>query len=116
MIVPIALLMLLVIFDFGRGFHAYISVTNGARHAARAAVNDDVNCTLGDLQTATQNGASHYNVSVSNPVESGGLCSITVSYAYTPVLPFVTGSFSLPIVGQVGPFWNGTMLETAVSK
>jgi len=116
MVAPIMLLLLLTVFDFGRGFHAYISVTNGARQAARAALNDGVNCTLGDLQTAAQNGASPYSVSVANPVESGGLCAITVSYTYTPVLPFVTGSFSLPIVGQVGPLWSGTMAETAVSK
>ena len=31
MVVPIMLLLLLVVFDFGQGFLAYISVTDGAR-------------------------------------------------------------------------------------
>jgi hypothetical protein len=39
-----------------------------------------------------------------------------VSYTYTPILPFVTASFTLPIVGTIGPIWDGTMSETMVSQ
>ena len=116
MVAPLMLVMLLVVFDFGRGFHAYISVTNGARQAARAALQDDKDCTLSDLQTPAENGASPYSVVVASPVEASGLCSITVSYTYAPVLPFVTSSFSLPMIGDIGPLWDGSMSETAVSK
>ena len=116
MVVPVMLLLLLVVFDFGRGFHAYISVTNGARHAARLAMDEDKSCTQADLATFAQNGSSPYVVTVPEPVESGGLCYVTVAYTYTPVLPFVTGSFELPGIGRVGPLWNGTLSETAVSK
>ncbi len=116
MVVPVMLLMLLVVFDFGRGFHAYISVTNGARHAARLAMDDDKDCTTADLQAFAQNGASPYTVVLETPVETGGLCYVTVSYTYVPVLPFVTSQFELPGIGQVGPLWDGTMSETAVSK
>ena len=63
MVVPVMLAMLLVVFDFGRGFHAYVSVTNGARHAARVAMYDDKTCTKGDLQTFAQNGSSPYMTS-----------------------------------------------------
>ena len=116
MVVPVMLLMLLVVFDFGRGFHAYISITNGARHAARQAMDDDKACTRADLETFAQNGSSPYTVTVPDPVESAGLCHVTVNYTYTPVLPFVTSSFELPGIGRIGPLWNGTMSETAVAK
>ena len=116
MVVPIMLAMLLVVFDFGRGFHAYVSVTNGARHAARVAMQDDKTCTKTDLKSFAENGSSPYLVSVSDPVEASGLCYVTVSYSYTPILPFVTTSFALPGIGAVGPLWDGTMSATAVAK
>lgn len=116
MVVPVMLILLLVVFDFGRGFHAYISVTNGARHAARVAMQDDKTCTKASLSTFVQNGSSPYAVTFSDPVETGGLCYVTVSYAYTPILPFVTGAFELPGLGAIGPLWDGTLSETAVAK
>ena len=71
--------------------------------------------TLGDLQTPAQNAASPYTVTVA-VAEAGELCSVTVSHTYTPILPFVTSTFSIPVVGTVGPLWDGTMSETMVSK
>ena len=115
-VVPVMLTMLLVVFDFGRGFHAYISVTNGARHAARVAMHDDKGCNKADLAAIAQNGSSPYNVAVSDPVEKDGLCYVTVSYDYTPVIPFVTTSFQFPGMPEFGPLWDGTMTETAVSQ
>ncbi len=116
MVVPVMLAMLLVVYDFGRGFHAYISVTNGARHAARVAMHDDKACVKADLASFAQGGASPYAVTFTDPVESDGLCYVTVSYAYTPIVPFVTNAFDLPGLGTVGPLWDGVMSETAVSK
>ena len=52
MVVPIALALLLVVFDLGRGFLAYISVANAARDGARVAMQDDVECSNTDLSTA----------------------------------------------------------------
>ena len=115
MVVPVMLAMLLVVFDFGRGFHAYISVTNGARHAARVAMHEDKSCTKDDLQAFAQNGSSPYTVTVADPVESEGLCFVTVSYTYSPILPFITSPISLPAIGTFGPVWDGTMTQTAVS-
>jgi hypothetical protein len=116
MVVPVMLILLLVVFDLGRGFHGYMSVTNGARHAARAAMQDRLSCTKADLQPYVVNGSSPYAVTFAAPVEAGGLCYVTVSYHYTPVLPFVTTAFELPGVGPVGPLWDGNMSETAVAK
>ena len=117
MVVPIMLALLLVVFDLGRGFLAYISVANAARDGARVAMRDDVACSNGDtkLTTAINNAASPYVVSP-NAVESSGRCSVTVSHTYSPIIPFVTSSFSLPLMGTVGPLWNGTMSETMVSE
>lgn len=118
-VIPVMLLMLLVLFDFGRGFLAYISVTNGARDAARVAMEDGVTCDKTDpkLSLAATNGAAPYSITLS-VVEDGaaGTCKVTVTHVYEPILPFVTSSFSLPGIGQVGPLWSGTMSESMVSK
>jgi Flp pilus assembly protein TadG len=115
MVVPIALALLLVVFDLGRGFLAYISVANAARDGARVAMQDDVECSNTDLSTAVNNAASPYTVTFTTAVVSGR-CRVTVNHTYTPILPFVTSSFSLPFMGTVGPLWNGTMSETMVSE
>jgi Flp pilus assembly protein TadG len=116
MVVPIMLVLLLVVFDLGRGFHAYTSVTNGARHAARVAMQEDKTCTKASLATFVQSGSSPYTVTFADPVETDGLCYLTVSYHYTPVLPFVSTAFELPGIGPVGPLWDGNMSVTAVAK
>ena len=116
MVVPVMLVLLLVVFDLGRGFHAYISVTNGARHAARVAMQDDKSCTTSSLATFAQNGSSPYAVTFADPVEASGLCYVTVGYHYTPILPFVTTAFELPGMGTIGPLWDGNLSGTAISK
>ena len=115
MVVPIALALLLVVFDLGRGFLAYISVANAARDGARVAMQNDVECSNADLITAVTNAASPYAVTFSASVVSGR-CHVTVNHTYTPILPFVTSSFSVPLMGSVGPLWSGTMSETMVSE
>jgi Flp pilus assembly protein TadG len=116
MVVPIMLALLLVVFDFGQGFLAYISVSNGARDGARVAMQDEVACDSATVKDAARNGASPYNVVVPDPVESDGVCSVTVRLTYSPILPFVTTSWSLPFVGTVGPLWDGTLSHTMVSR
>ena len=114
-VLPLMLVLLLVLFDFGQGFLAYMSVTNGARDAARSAMQDETSCTSTDLKATAENSAAPYVVTV-NASASGGSCYVTVTHVYSPILPFVTGSFALPIVGEVGPLWDGTMSETMVSQ
>lgn len=114
-VLPIMLMLILVLYDFGRGFLAYVTVTNGARDAARVAMQDDKACTAADLTTTAQNSAAPYSVTV-NVWEDAGNCYVQVSHVYSPILPFVTTSWSLPMVGQIGPLWDGTMSETMVSR
>jgi Flp pilus assembly protein TadG len=115
MIVPIALALLLVVFDMGRGFLAYISISNAARDGARVAMQDDVDCTNAALSTTVTNAASPYAVTFTAS-EASGRCTVTVNHTYSPILPFVTSSFSLPGMGTVGPLWSGTMSESMVSE
>lgn len=118
MVVPIMLALLLVVFDFGQGFLAYISVTNGARDGARLAAQHGMDC-IDDMATIKQaavDSAKPYAVVVPDPVVTSGMCSVTVQYTYAPILPFVTSSFELPMIGRVGPLWDGTMSEKALSK
>lgn len=118
MVVPIMLLLLLVVFDFGQGFLAYISVTDGARDGARVAAQNDIDCVTDKavIKQAAMDGASPYTVTVPDPVVVAGMCAVTVNYTYTPILPFVTSSFSLPGIGTVGPLWNGNMSEEMRSQ
>ena len=44
MVVPLALALLLMVFDLGQGFLAYISVADAARDGARVAMQDAVEC------------------------------------------------------------------------
>ena len=118
MVVPVMLILLLVVYDFGRGFLAFVTVTNGARDAARVAMQDDKACTEADLLTTAQNSSSPYTIvlQVIPDTPLAGDCTVTVSHQYSPVLPFVTESFSLPMIGTVGPLWDGWMSETMVSN
>jgi hypothetical protein len=117
-VVPLMLLLLLVVFDFGQGFLAYISVTNGARDGARAALDPDRACSTADLRIVAENSSNPYpvNVTVQPGTPGSGQCSVTVVHTYQPILPFVTSAFTLPVVGTIGPLWDGTMSETMVSQ
>ena len=115
MVVPVMLMMLVVVFDFGRGFVAYVSVKDSARDGARVALQADKVC-LADAEPAAQNAAAPYTVDVDVAWDSvAETCTVTVTHDYSPVLPYVTSAFQLPGIGTVGPLWDGTITETAVS-
>lgn len=101
LIAPVVLAMLLVVFDFGRGFHAYIAVSNGARDAARVAMQTNTNA---EIIEAGQKGALPYAVSV-NPGNCGaGLREISVTFQYQTILPFVD------------QLWDGIISETTSTR
>lgn len=116
MVIPLMLVLLLVLYDFGRGFLAYITVTSAARDVARVAMQDDKDCTHADLDITAQNSAAPYAITLDLEALADDVCKVKVTHTYVPILPFVTGSFSLPVVGQVGPLWDGTMSETMYSQ
>ena len=116
------LVLLLVVFDFGRGFLEFVSVSNGARDGARLAAQYDVDCSNAGDRTKIRNAALAAAEPIANPsvtvsYDSGNKrCSVTVAHTYQMVLPFVSGQFELPMIGTVGPLWNGSMSETMVSQ
>lgn len=100
---PVLLSLLLVVFDFGRGFHAYISIANGARDAARVSMQDSAN---EKITSAARAGAGSYGSEVTFTIDPGtcgvpaaGLRRVAVSYSHSSILPFV------------GDFWDGNMSQ-----
>jgi hypothetical protein len=102
LILPILLILLLGILDFGRAVAAYNSVSNGARSGARVAiVNQDLDA-IRDAVEAEAFGLSDVDVAFEEnaegvpdcPVTSGPCCpqlgcviQVTVSTEYVPATP-----------------------------
>jgi len=102
LILPILLILLLGIVDFGRAVAAYNSVSNGARSGVRVAiVNQDYNAIV-DAVEAEAFGLGDVNVTFNPnvegipacPVASGDCCpaigcvvGVTVSTEYVPATP-----------------------------
>jgi Flp pilus assembly protein TadG len=92
LVLPVFLVIIFAIVDFGWALKAYITVTNSAREGARVAV---VGATDADIKTkAVDTSAgllSTGEVSVSNSVEQGGKtgdqASVTVTYDYHYITP-----------------------------
>ena len=115
MVIPMMLLLLVVVFDFGRGFVAYVSIKDGARDGARVALHVDKTCD-DDAEPAAEDAAAPYAVDVAVAWNSTAQsCTVTVTHAYSPVIPYVTAEIDVPGIGRVGPLWDGTITETAVS-
>ena len=93
LVLPIFLLVLFAIVDFGMAFHAWITVTNSARegarigvvHASAAAIEQRVRDTAGTLNQ------DNLSVSVSNADDQGGQPGesvvVDVSYSYSLMTP-----------------------------
>ena len=96
LVLPIMLLLLVLVFDFGQGFRAYVSVTNGARDGARVAMDtaDDAK-----IRAAAIAGAKPFTVATPTVSHNAGKTTVTVSLTYTPILPFVTSSFTFCRIG-----------------
>jgi len=108
LVLPVVLILLMGLFDFGRAIFAYNTVAEAARNGARVAI---VNQTPADIcavaaQRAVGLGLSAGCVSpgqvgVSLSPSSGCtaincLQSVTVTYAFTPLTPIVS-AFTGPI-------------------
>jgi len=93
LVIPIFLLVLFSIVDFGMAFHAWITVTNSARegarigsvHASAAAIEQRVRDTATSLEQA------NLDVSVTNADDQGGQPGesvvVDVSYSYSLITP-----------------------------
>ena len=101
LVFPIAMLVLIAIFDVGRLVFAYNDITNAARSGARTAIVDQ---TPGDASTSTINqatslGLTNANVDIQylkpdlsgscSPLQLGCVAQVTVHYAWSAITPIV---------------------------
>jgi len=94
---PLLVLILLGVLDFGRVFNAYIVITNAARNGAYygSMHSLDTNCiTQRVIDEAAGSGVtlSSDNVSVSSSGEVGTPISVTVSYDFPLLSSYVLGT------------------------
>jgi hypothetical protein len=90
LVIPIFLLVLFSIVDFGMAFHAWITVTNSAREGARIG---SVRATSGEIEqrvrdTATSLEQANLSVGVTNAEgQPGESVVVDVSYDYSLMTP-----------------------------
>jgi len=90
LVLPIFLLVMFAIVDFGMAFHAWITVTNSAREGARVGA---VRATSGEIEqrvrdTATSLDQGELHVAVTNAEgQPGGSVVVDVSYSYSMMTP-----------------------------
>ncbi len=108
LIVPLFLLLMFAIVDFGMGFYSWITVTNAAREGARigAVGADSATITQRVKDTAGSLNNSNLTISVSNAKgNSGETVGVTVNYQYQLITP-LSSLIHLVSGGSMGPNIN----------
>jgi len=108
LVLPLILLLLFAILDFGRAIYAYSTIGDAARTASRVAIVDQ-NLNLIQTKAADQAvalGIAPTDVSVAyltsdlsgpcNPLELGCVAEVTVPYDFTAITPVISN-----IVGSI---------------
>lgn len=103
LVLPILLLVLMAIFDFGRIFHGYLNVTTAAREAARQASlgRSDAEIHATALASATPLEAALLVVTVTpafNARNPGTNIEVTVRYQYSILTPIMQKFLPNPFV------------------
>lgn len=108
LILPIMLLLLFALVDFGRGFYTWLIVTNGAREGARVgATQQDYNAIMARIESATSTlDRSRMTVTLTNVQGPRGE-PITVDIRYD--FNFVT-----PIGGIMNIVSGGTLSDITI--
>jgi Flp pilus assembly protein TadG len=93
LILPILILILMGVFDFGRAFYAYSVVANSAREGARAGVyanatNQNVTDAINRYWIGLGTNPA-ITISPSPTRVTMGTISVTVSYVFQPVTPLI---------------------------
>jgi Flp pilus assembly protein TadG len=108
MIIPLFLLLVFAIVDFGMGFYSWITVTNAAREGARvgAVGADEDTITTRVQDTAGSLDDGNLTVTVLNAQgNSGEEVSVTAEYDYSLITP-VSSVLNLISGGSLGPDIN----------
>jgi Flp pilus assembly protein TadG len=120
LVLPIFILVLMGLFDLGRGVYAYNTLSNASREAARVAIVNQVPATVQAeaVKQAVGLGITGANVTIAYAESDGTVCtapynlsciaSITVTYQFTA---------ATPVISQiVGPFPISATTEMVVER
>ncbi len=125
LLVPVFMVVLFAIVDFGNAYSKYVSITNAARDGARLGVTGDtsanivtrVNQTSGICNGPTYTTCSDSNLSVSVSGaggSSGSDVTVTASYSYSFITPLAALVRLLPGSRSIGS--SITLTSTAVMR
>lgn len=97
-VLPVLLIMLLGLFDFGRAIYAYNAVSNAAREAARTAiVNQNATVVVAEGKGAAL-ALDPDSVDVTFPAppcaKIGCTATVTVSHEWAPITPMIRWFFA----------------------
>lgn len=106
LLVPILVLLVFSIVDFGMGFYSWIAITNGAREGARLGVVNGTQAEIIDrVETAVDitNEGSNMTVTVTNAQgQPGESVVVRVDYDYEFITP-LAGLVQFMSGGSIGP-------------
>ncbi|MCA1032211.1 pilus assembly protein [Bacillus timonensis] len=102
LVIPIFILLLFAIVDFGRVFHAYLTIDHAGREAARIASIGKDDSTIVSVAVAQASSisltADQVSVTPNGTKSSGSQVTVTITYPIsflTPVISSITGPISL---------------------
>ncbi|MCL5046331.1 MAG: pilus assembly protein [Actinobacteria bacterium] len=111
LILPVLLLIIMGIMEFGRAYSAYLTIQNASREGARLGVTGttDTEITAAVNQVASTLDTAGLTVSIT-PAEAsrsrGELLTVTVSYRFQFLVPLIS-----EIVGPLGNFASSTTMR-----
>ena len=102
-VLPILMLLIMGIFQFGMMLNAYITIGNAAREGARAGIIGSSDAEIQNLIISTSPSLEPENLTVSiTPSEtnriSGGTLTVNVTYNYELTVPIISSLFNNVIV------------------
>lgn len=100
LVIPLLLLIVMAIIEFGLMFNAYITITNASREGARGGALGDDNAGIELVVDSVANHLDLNNISVvitPNTRSRGDMLSVTVTYDYQLITPIISNILS-PIV------------------
>lgn len=99
LVIPIILLLLFGIVDFGRLFHSYITLNHAGREAARiASVGSDDAAIISVIESTTENLENEVRYTIPGSRTSGSELTLTLKYNFeflTPVLGQLVRTFEI---------------------
>lgn len=90
LLLGLILLLAVGVFEFGRGFHTYMSVIQAAREGARAAI--DGTRTDAQLESIAATAASPIGVTVAVS-HQGARTTVSVTTSFTSAVPFISAAW-----------------------